>query len=154
MKLRVALHEQNLADSGGIHPPENKHQSLTMPIGELPIPEKLVVPLSQHIGVHLHHLASPWGTKFLKVRRLPPQQGHFCRGACTYLGTIFAIEKRPIAHSSGMSAPCIEITNDGRDRWIKHKGIEDFKHTSPATLLEMIADAGIAGRVALDSQPR
>ena len=26
-----------------------------------------------------------------------------------------------------------------------HKGIEDFKHTSPATLLEMIADAGIAG---------
>ena len=41
---------------GGIHPPENKHQSLTLPIGELPIPEKLVVPLANILG-HLHHLA-------------------------------------------------------------------------------------------------
>ena len=36
---------------GGVHPPENKHQSLTMPIGTLPLPEKLIIPLSQHIGV-------------------------------------------------------------------------------------------------------
>ena len=35
---------------GGVHPPENKHQSVTMPIGHLPIPEKLLVQLSQHIG--------------------------------------------------------------------------------------------------------
>ena len=59
-------------------------------------------------------------------------------------GTISAIEKRPIAHSSGMSAPCIEITNDAAIGGSSIK-IEDFKHTSPATLLEMIADAGIAG---------
>ncbi|MCS5581925.1 MAG: hypothetical protein NZ777_00270, partial [Pseudomonadales bacterium] len=35
---------------GGVHPPENKHQSLTQSIGKLPMPKKLVVPLSQHIG--------------------------------------------------------------------------------------------------------
>ena len=35
---------------GGVHPPENKHQSVTQPIGQLPIPEKLIIPLSQHIG--------------------------------------------------------------------------------------------------------
>ena len=29
---------------GGVHPPENKHQSLTLPIGTLPLPEKLLIP--------------------------------------------------------------------------------------------------------------
>ena len=35
---------------GGVHPPENKLQSVTQGIGQLPIPETLVIPLSQHIG--------------------------------------------------------------------------------------------------------
>lgn len=130
---------------GGIHPPENKHQSLTMPIGELPIPEKLVVPLSQHIGAPASPCVSV-GDKVLKGQKIATTAGPISVAVhAPTSGTISAIEKRPIAHSSGMSAPCIEITNDGRDKWIKHKGIEDFKHTSPATLLEMIADAGIAG---------
>lgn len=41
---------QTWVTPGGVHPPENKHQSVTQPIGSLPIPEKLVVPLGQHIG--------------------------------------------------------------------------------------------------------
>ena len=130
---------------GGIHPPENKHQSLTLPIGELPIPEKLVVPLSQHIGAP----ASPCvavGDNVLKGQKIATTSGPISVAMhAPTSGTISAIEERPIAHSSGMSAPCIEITNDGRDKWIKHKGIEDFKHASPATLLQVIAEAGIAG---------
>ena len=35
---------------GGIHPPENKHQSLRTPIADAGIPPELVLPLSQHIG--------------------------------------------------------------------------------------------------------
>ena len=130
---------------GGIHPPENKHQSLTLPIGELPIPEKLVVPLSQHIGAP----ASPCidvGDSVLKGQKIATTAGPISVAVhAPTSGTISAIEERPIAHSSGMSAPCIEITKDGRDKWIKHKGIEDFKHASPATLLQVIAEAGIAG---------
>ena len=130
---------------GGIHPPENKHQSLTLPIGELPIPEKLVVPLSQHIGAP----ASPCidvGDSVLKGQKIATTAGPISVAVhAPTSGTISAIEERPIAHSSGMSAPCIEITNDGRDKWVKHKGIEDFKHASPATLLQVIAEAGIAG---------
>ena len=41
---------QTWVTPGGVHPPENKHQSLTQSIGVLPLPEKLVVPLNQHIG--------------------------------------------------------------------------------------------------------
>ena len=47
-------------------------------------------------------------------------------------GTISAIEARPVAHSSGMDALCVEITTDGKDQWIEKSGISDFEHTSPA----------------------
>ena len=36
--------------AGGIHPPENKHQSTTRSIQQAGIPERLVLPLQQHIG--------------------------------------------------------------------------------------------------------
>ena len=35
---------------GGIHPPDNKAQSLISGIGHLPLPEKLILPLTQHVG--------------------------------------------------------------------------------------------------------
>src|SRR5690625_5435778 len=35
---------------GGIHPPENKAQSLQLPLGKVPLPPTLVLPLNQHIG--------------------------------------------------------------------------------------------------------
>ena len=60
-------------------------------------------------------------------------------------GTVSAIEHRPIAHSSGMLAPCIEITSDGADTWIEHEGISDYEHISPAKLVEMVGNAGISG---------
>ncbi len=130
---------------GGIHPAENKHQSLTLPIGELPLPDKLVMPLSQHIGMP----ASPCvavGDKVLKGQKIADTTGSVSVNLhAPTSGTVSAIEDRPIAHSSGMSAPCIEITSDGRDKWIKRKGVADFMHTSPVNLLKMIADAGITG---------
>lgn len=130
---------------GGIHPAENKHQSLTLPIGELPLPDKLVVPLSQHIGMP----ASPCvavGDTVLKGQKIADTTGSVSVNLhAPTSGTVSAIEDRPVAHSSGMSAPCIEITSDGRDKWIKRKGVTDFMHTSPVNLLKMIADAGITG---------
>ena len=35
---------------GGIHPPENKVQSLQLPLGKPSLPKELVLPLGQHIG--------------------------------------------------------------------------------------------------------
>ena len=35
---------------GGIHPAEHKEQSLQLPLGSLPLPPQLVIPLNQHIG--------------------------------------------------------------------------------------------------------
>ena len=130
---------------GGVHPPENKHQSLTLPIGSLPLPEKLLIPLSQHIGT----AAKPCvelGSKVLKGQKIAEAAGPVSVPMhAPTSGTITAIEHRPIAHSSGMLAPCIEITSDGRDQWQPHQGIDDYRHASASTLLAAIAEAGIAG---------
>ncbi len=130
---------------GGVHPPENKHQSVTQGIGHLPIPEKLVIPLSQHIGAAAIPCVEV-GQTVLKGQVIAKPAGvvSIPMHAPTS-GTISAIEHRPIAHSSGMLAPCIEITSDGADNWIEHEGISDYEHISPAKLLEMVGNAGITG---------
>jgi electron transport complex protein RnfC len=130
---------------GGVHPPENKHQSVTQSIGQLPIPETLVIPLSQHIGA----AAIPCveiGQSVLKGEVIANAAGvvSIPMHAPTS-GTVSAIEHRPIAHSSGMLAPCIEITTDGADTWIEHEGISDYEHISPLKLIEMVGKAGISG---------
>ena len=35
---------------GGVHPPENKKFTESKPIEEIPLPEKVVIPLQQHLG--------------------------------------------------------------------------------------------------------
>ena len=136
---------QTWVTPGGVHPPENKLQSLTQPIGSLPIPEKLVVPLGQHIGAPAIACVSV-GDKVLKGQKIADPAGTV--SAATHAptsGIISAIESRPVAHSSGMAALCVEITSDGDDKWIEKLGISDFEHTSAAALLSIITDAGIAG---------
>jgi len=130
---------------GGVHPPENKHQSMTQQIGSLPIPDKLVIPLSQHIGAAAAACVEV-GQHVLKGQLIAEAAGvvSIPMHAPTS-GTISAIEHRPIAHASGMLAPCIEITSDGADSWIEHQGISDYEHTSPEKLLEIVANAGITG---------
>ena len=130
---------------GGVHPPENKHQSVTQSIGQLPMPETLVIPLSQHIGA----AAIPCveiGQSVLKGQIIAKPAGMVSIPMhAPTSGTVSAIEHRPIAHSSGMLAPCIEITTDGADTWIEHEGISDYEHVSPRKLLEMVGNAGISG---------
>ena len=130
---------------GGVHPPENKHQSVTQSIGQLPMPETLVIPLSQHIGA----AAIPCveiGQSVLKGQIIAKPAGMVSIPMhAPTSGTVSAIEHRPIAHSSGMLAPCIEITTDGTDTWIEHEGISDYEHVSPRKLLEMVGNAGISG---------
>ena len=106
---------QTWVTPGGVHPPENKQQSVTQPIGSLPIPEKLVVPLGQHIGAPAIACVK-LGDKVLKGQKIADPAGTVSVAIhAPTSGTVSAIEARPIAHSSGMEALCIEITSDGKD---------------------------------------
>jgi electron transport complex protein RnfC len=130
---------------GGIHPPENKHQSVRTPLADAGIPPQLVIPLSQHIGAPAKPIVA-LGDKVLKGQMIAAPRGFVSVPMhAPTSGSIVAIEERLIAHPSGHLAPCIVIASDGRDEWIEHSGTRDYQNLDKAELIERIRNAGIAG---------
>lgn len=130
---------------GGIHPTENKQQSLTGPIQAVPLPPTLILPLSQHIGAPATPVVSV-GDKVLKGQMIATAKGFVSAPVhAPSSGVISAIEERAVPHASGMQAPCIVIETDGHDSWIEHSGSEDYRNKPAAELIAMIHDAGITG---------
>ena len=130
---------------GGVHVPENKHQSVQDSIGTLPLPQKLVIPLNQHIGAPPKLLVST-GDKVLKGQPLAEPKGMVSVGVhAPTSGLISDISDHPIPHPSGMAARCITLIPDGEDQWIEHRGTNDFREKTPEALLEIIRSSGIAG---------
>ena len=130
---------------GGIHPPDNKTQSLISDIGHLPLPEKLILPLTQHVGTAAKTCVLV-GEKVLKGQKLASANASISAPIhAPSSGWVTAIEERPVAHPSGMSAPCIEITCDGEDRWIERVSYPDYQQASALQLRNLIANAGVTG---------
>ncbi|HAJ71753.1 MAG TPA: electron transport complex subunit RsxC, partial [Methylophilaceae bacterium] len=59
---------------GGVHPPENKNQSTQLPIGQLPMPDALVLPLRQHVG-NIPKIKVQVGEHVLKGQLLAEPEG-------------------------------------------------------------------------------
>ncbi len=130
---------------GGVHPPENKTQSNARPIASIALPRTLTLPLNQHIGAPAEPVVAV-GDHVLKGERIARAQGAVSASVhASTSGTVVAIEARPIPHPSGLSAPCIVIESDGEDRWGHREALPDWQNAEPATLLQHIRQAGIAG---------
>jgi electron transport complex protein RnfC len=130
---------------GGIHPPENKHQSLRQAIAQAGIPAQLVIPVSQHIGAPAQPVVAP-GDRVLGGQVIAAAKGFVSVPAhAPTSGTVLAVEERMIAHPSGFAALCVVIETDGRDEWIELSGTKDYASVEPAELLNIIREAGIAG---------
>ncbi|MGJ8625160.1 MAG: electron transport complex subunit RsxC, partial [Yoonia sp.] len=130
---------------GGIHPAENKHQSLQQPIQTAGIPPQLILPLSQHIGAPAAPVVAV-GDKVLKGQLIAEAKGFISASVhASSSGIVSAIEARSIPHPSGMNGMCVVIDTDGRDEWIEHQGIADPGSLDNVSLLNIIRQAGIAG---------
>jgi electron transport complex protein RnfC len=130
---------------GGIHPPENKHQSLTAPIRAAGIPPQLILPLAQHIGAPASPVVKV-GDKVLKGQLIAEAKGFVSAPVhASSSGIVAAIENRVIPHPSGMTAPCIVIDTDGNDEWFKLEATQDYRQLDKTALLNKIRNAGIAG---------
>ncbi len=130
---------------GGIHPPQQKAQSTTQPIRFAGIPDQLVSPLSQHRGAAARAIVAP-GDKVLKGQLIAEASAPISANVhAPTSGTIEAIEHRPVAHPSGLDAPCIVLIPDGEDQWTPHQGLTEYREQSPATLIARIRAAGITG---------
>ena len=119
---------------GGIHPPERKELSRPGNVIDGPVPARLVLPLSQHIGAPASPIVSV-GDQVLGGQMIAEAQGPVSVPVhAPSSGTVVAIESRAVPHASGMSDTCIVIELDGEDTWAPTSGITDSVSYTHLTL--------------------
>lgn len=130
---------------GGIHPPENKHQSTSRGLKQMPLPGRLVLPLLQHIGNRAVPVVQV-GERVLKGQLIAEANGPLsCPLHAPSSGIISAIEHTPYPHASGLPELAITLECDGLDEWTELHPVADFTSRQPLELLECIRNAGISG---------
>jgi electron transport complex protein RnfC len=130
---------------GGLVLRGHKRRSTQSPIRRTPLPEKLILPLQQHIGAAATPIVEV-GQKVLKGQRIAKADGHV--SVCLHApssGVIADISEQPIPHPSGLSAPCITIESDGEERWIERTPVLNFRELSSHEIRQIVRDAGIVG---------
>ena len=130
---------------GGIHPPENK-LSADKKIEILAIPNKVSIPISQHIGAPAKVLVKKGD--IVKVGQLIAEQGGFVSANIhsSVSGKVFKIDN--ITDTSGYKRQSIIINVDG-DNWVesidRNENLKkDFDFT-PDEIIKKIQEAGIVG---------
>ncbi len=143
--LFSALKKDKLWDfDGGIHPPEMKTQSSHVPLRRVPLSERYIIPLQQHLGPE-GELCVKSGDRVLKGQLLTTGRGRTVPVHAPTSGTITAIEPHITAHPSGLKELCILISADGEDRWCERDVVTDYRQLDAAELNARIHQAGIAG---------
>ena len=95
---------------GGIHPPDNKHWTSHKAIEDCPLPDELVVPLSQHIGAPSVACVEV-GQHVAKGQEIGSAKGFVSVPVhASTSGEVFAIENRP--HPFGTPLPAVVIKPD------------------------------------------
>src|SRR3989344_6394570 len=115
--------------NGGVHPPEHKLESTSTPIKVVPSPQKLVLPLRQHVG-NVSKLKVNVGDHVLKGQLLAEADGQMSAAVhAPTSGTIVSVEDQLIPHPSGLPDISITLESDGEDRWLAHQPV-DYRNLS------------------------
>ena len=143
--LFATLKKEKIWDfDGGIHPPEMKTQSSLVPLRRMPLPERFIIPLQQHLGPE-GELCVQSGDRVTKGQPLTTGRGRTVPVHAPTSGVISAIEPHITAHPSGLKELCVIIDADGEDRWCDRETVADYTQLDAAALNQLIHQAGIAG---------
>ena len=130
---------------GGIHPAQHKGESNTNPIATLPLPDRLWLPLSMHMGA----AAEPnvqIGQHVLKGDLIAAAAGRVSANIhAPTSGTIGAIEAHAFAHDSGFSQPAIALDSDGLEQWRPQQAWSDWRSKGTEAVIERIRAGGVTG---------
>ena len=130
---------------GGIHPPEHKDLSNRTPIQPAPLPQRLILPLAQHLGAPAEPCVT-LGERVLKGQQIAVASGFVSAPLhAPTSGVVSLIGPQPYPHVSGMLANAIVIDSDGEDKWIELQPQPDYRELERPALLELIRQAGISG---------
>ncbi len=144
--LMISILEQPLRIHGGLHLAANKSQSLRTPLRQAQLPERLFVPLSQHIGEATEALIGV-GDRVLKGQPIGRSFSYISAPVhAPTSGTVIDIGAYAVPHPSGLKAECVVIDADGEDRAAPSAlKMEDIFSADPADIRQRVRDAGIVG---------
>ena len=129
---------------GGVHPPEHKLESSTLPSTNAPLPGTLVLPLHQHIGARAKPLVQA-GERVLKGQVLARAEGNLSAAIhAPTSGMVESIAPAAVPHPSGMADLCITLKPDGKDEWTERAPV-DYRALPKEQLLARLRDGGIVG---------
>jgi Na+-translocating ferredoxin:NAD+ oxidoreductase subunit C len=131
---------------GGVHPDYHKEVTATMAVAVMKVPEKVVIPLQQHIGAPCEPLPSiEVGTQVRLGQKIAESSGFVSAPIhASVSGTVTAIG--PYNHPLGRPVQAITIESDGEDKWdegIKPAG--DLNNLTPEEIRAIVREAGIVG---------
>ena len=128
---------------GGIHPHDFKEFSKDMPIENLPLPKKVVIPVSQHIGAPAKPIVKK-GDEVLTGQKIAESGGFVSIPMhASICGKITKIARFP--HPTGAMVMGIEITGNGEDKWVELVDDEKYLDLPVEEMKSRISEAGICG---------
>ncbi len=128
---------------GGIHPKYHK-ATAHLPTVDMPLLERYVVPVSQHIGAPGEIIVER-GDEIQRGQPLTKPNGFV--SVPVHAPTSGKIKKIGVfAHPLGKPQPGIEIISDGQDTWFTGlNGSGSWRDQEPEPLKALIRDAGLVG---------
>lgn len=128
----------------GIHPWDEKSKTTSIAIAAIKPPDKVVIPLSQHIGAPCEAVVKI-GEFVKKYQKIGEAKGFVSSPVHSSIsGKVIAIGRFP--HPSGNQSNSIVIESDGKDEPVEGlKVFNDYLNTDPKELKDAILNAGIVG---------
>jgi len=128
---------------GGIHPHDSKDFSKDKSIEAIPLPQKVVIPLSQHIGAPSKPIVKV-GDEVLAGQKIAEPGGFVSIPMhASIAGKVTKIAKFP--HPTGTFVEAIEITASGEDKWIEMSDDSNYLELPVEEMKKRIAEAGVCG---------
>jgi len=128
---------------GGLHPADNKQWTASRSIEFVPLPDELIIPLSQHIGAPAE-VCVEVGALVKKGEIIGKAKGFVSVPVhASTSGEVVAVEPR--LHPSGRPLLSVVIKPDGEDDWIDPLPQGDPDKLSADELKDRLRDAGIVG---------
>ncbi len=134
---------------GGVHPVYSKEITSTLAIVKMPLPQKVVVPMQQHIGAPCELLADvekiEKGTEVKAGQKLGDNKGFVSAPVHAPIsGTV--VDIGPYNHPLGMKINAVTIESDGHDEWDENiKPAGSLEDLSADDIRKIVREAGIVG---------
>ncbi len=131
---------------GGLKLDPRTARPASVPLGQVPVPARLVLPLSQHVGQPAEPVVTI-GERVLKGQPVARPSGYIAAKVhASSSGTVVEIGDHPVPHPSGLSAPCIVIETDGLDEaWEGYEPLAEFAQLNSNELRARVRAAGVVG---------